>query len=134
MNGMISINAADAWRLARFAWEWFRDVGPAREPERRSLKLLRRWLSATQREQFDARGYFDVIGSRTGRRYRIRVGTSTNIVELDSFGRSTAGWCFAPAESLPTGDVMLAQKIALENDEESALKVARSFAPLPHMR
>jgi hypothetical protein len=95
---------------------------------------MQRWLSDAQREQFDTRGYFDVIGSRTGRRYRIRVGTSTNIVELDSFGRSIAGWCFVPGESLPTGDVMLAQKIALENDEESALRVARSFAPLPHMR
>jgi len=95
---------------------------------------MRRWLSAAQREQFDARGYFDVIGSHTSRRYRIRPGTSSNIVELDGFERSVAGWCFVPAESLPVGDVMLAQKIALENDELSALKVARSFPPFPGMR
>jgi hypothetical protein len=30
---------------------------------------------------------------------------------------------------LPVGDVMLAQKIALENDEQAALAVARSFHP-----
>jgi len=94
---------------------------------------MQRWLSDAQREQFDGRGYFDVIGCHTGRRYRIRAGTSTNIIELDSSGRSVAGWCFVPAECLPTGDVMLAQKIALENDEKSALKVARSFAPIPRM-
>jgi hypothetical protein len=121
------MNALSFWRLLRMVWEWFRDAGPAREPERRSLMLMRRWLSPTQREQFDARGYFDVVGSHTGRRYRIRVGTSTNIHELDSFERSVARWCFLPSECLPAGDVMLAQKIALENDEPSALAVARSF-------
>ena len=125
--GVVAINAIDVWRLARFAWEWFRDAGPTREPERRSLKLMRRWLSAAQREQFDGRGYFDVIGSHTGRRYRIRTGYSTNICELDSFEHTVARWCFVPCENLPAGDVMLAQKIALENDEPSALKVARSF-------
>ena len=120
-------------RIFRIVWERFRDAGPAREPERRSLNLMQSWLSDAQREQFDSRGYFEVIGSHTGRRYRIRAGTSTNIVELDSLGRSVAGWCFVPADSLPTGDVMLAQKIALENDEESALQVARSFAPIPRV-
>jgi len=122
--GVLAINV---WRVARFAWEWFRDAGPTREPERRSLKLMRRWLSAAQREQFDTRGYFDVIGSHTGRRYRIRTGYSTNILELDTFDNLVTRWCFVPAENLPAGDVMLAQKIALENDEPSALKVARSF-------
>lgn len=73
------------------------------------------------------RGYFEVIGSHTGRRYRITTGYSTNICELDSFGHTVARWCFVPVESLPAGDVMLAQKIALENDEQAALKLARPF-------
>jgi hypothetical protein len=115
------------WRLLRVLWEWFREAGPAREPERRSLKLMREWLSASQREQFDKRGYFDVVGSHTGRRYRIRTGTATNIYELDPIGHAVARWCFVPGEPLPAGDVMLAQKIALENDEQAALTVARSF-------
>ena len=125
--GIVAINAMDVWHLARFAWEWFRYAGPATEPERRSLKLMRRWLSATQREQFDTRGYFDVIGSHSGRRYRVRMGLSTNVQELDSLERTITRWCFVPCENLPLGDVMLAQKIALENDERSALSVARSF-------
>ena len=114
-------------RLLRIFWEWFREAGPTREPERRSLKLMREWLSPVQREQFDTRGHFDVVGSHSGRRYRIRLGTATNINELDGFGRTVARWCFVPCECLPAGDVMLAQKIALENDEQSALSVGRSF-------
>ena len=125
--GVVAINANDVWRLLRFAWEWFRDAGPTRQPERRSLKLMRSWLSAAQREQFDTRGYFDVIGSHSGRRYRIRTGYSTNILELDNSDYVVARWCFVPCQNLPAGDVMLAQKVTLENDEPSALKVARSF-------
>jgi hypothetical protein len=34
------------------------------------------------------------------------------------------GWCFVPKGSLVTGDVMLAQKIALETFECRALAVA----------
>jgi hypothetical protein len=118
------------WRRFRIFWKWL-DAILATEPERRSLRLMQRWLSADQKEQFDAYGYFDVLGSHSCRRYRIRIGTSTNILELDGYGHSVAGWCFTPAGNLPTGDVMLAQKIALENDEQSALAVARSFPPYP---
>lgn len=118
-------------RLLRVCWEWLREPGPTSEPELRSLKLMRDWLSPAQREQFDTDGYFDVLGSHTGRRYRIRLGTATNINELDGFEGTVARWCFVPGECLPAGDVMLAQKIALENDEQSALAVARSFYASP---
>jgi hypothetical protein len=37
--------------------------------------------------------------------------------------------CFAPKEQLVPGDVMLAQKIALETDEWGALAVAKSSMP-----
>ena len=78
---------------------------------------------------FDTLGYFDVVGIHTGRRYRIRVGTAINIRELDAFGHAIARWCFVPGEGLPAGDVMLAQKFALDNDEQSALAVGRWFEP-----
>ena len=54
-------------------------------------------------------------------------GTSMNILELDSAGRPRLGWCFAPKGYLVAGDVMLAQKIALETDERGALAVANRF-------
>jgi hypothetical protein len=33
-------------------------------------------------------------------------------------------WCFGPVGHLPLGDVMLAQKLALETDEQATLAVA----------
>jgi hypothetical protein len=97
--------------------------------EARGRRLLRRWLSTCQREQFDANEYFDVIGCDTGRAYRIYYGSAMNVHELDDAGRFKMGWCFLPKGSLVAGDVMLAQKIALETFEGGALKVARRFVP-----
>jgi hypothetical protein len=92
--------------------------------EARGLELLKEWLSAEQFAQYDAKCYFEVTGSHSGKRYRINHGTSMNIHELDGAGHPCVGWCFAPKGYLVAGDVMLAQKIALETDERSALAVA----------
>src|SRR5882762_10066954 len=95
-------------------------VSSARPQQRKRVartEALREWLSSEQRSQYDAHRYFEVIGSHTGKRYRIRHGTSTNIYELDEQGRPKVGWCFVPRDDLVAGDVMLAQKIALETDE-----------------
>jgi hypothetical protein len=99
----------------------------------RGIKLLREWLSPRQKAQFDALNFFEVIGCDSGKLYRIHHGVSANVVELDCGGRPRMGWCFVPAGNLVPGDVMLAQKIALETDERRALAVARQFLapPLP---
>jgi hypothetical protein len=73
--------------------------------------------------------HFEVIGSDTGTRYRIRHGRMMNIDELDSAGNKVCEWCFLPAGNLAIGDVMLAQKIALETYESGALAVADSAGP-----
>jgi len=98
-------------------------------PETRARRLLRDWLSPEQRAQFDANNYFEVAGSHTGRRYRIQYGTLSNVVELDASGQPAIGWCFVPERPLAAGDVMLAQKIALETDEAAMLAVAHRFSP-----
>jgi hypothetical protein len=122
--------------IGRLLAEWTRKVQASRERHReifedtreaRSTKLLREWLSPEQRAQFDAKRYFDVIGSDSGKRYRIRYGCATNVHEIDGDGRSIVGWCFAPTGNLVAGDVMLAQKIALETNELRALAVANRF-------
>jgi hypothetical protein len=97
----------------------------ARRPpaEQRALDLLREWLSPEQRTQFDRHGHFEVTGS-CGNRYRIRYNRVVNIDELDQRGAHMASWCFGPEEALPTGDVMLAQKIALETDEDATRAIA----------
>jgi hypothetical protein len=116
-----------AVRWARGLRERFRQTGPnARDA--RGVKLLKEWLSPEQRAQYDANGYFDVTGCNTRNRYRIHHGTAMNIHEIDHAGRVRVGWCFIPRACLVAGDVMLAQKIALETDELCALAVAKNFS------
>jgi hypothetical protein len=98
-------------------------------PEVRGLRLLGAWLSPSQFEQFNSKAHFDVVGCATGRRYRIHYGTQANVHELDDEGGLKMGWCFVPQGRLVPGDVMLAQKIALETSESRALSVAIRFAP-----
>jgi hypothetical protein len=97
------------------------------ESEASGLELLMEWLSPEQFAQYDAKSYFEVTGCHSGKQYRISHGTSMNVYELDGAGRPRVGWCFAPKGYLVAGDVMLAQKIALETDERGALAVANIF-------
>ena len=97
------------------------------EAEHKGLQLLLENLSPEQSRQYDRFGYFDVLGSRTGKRYRICHGTSRNVNELVEENRVGAGRCFLPSGNLVAGDCMLAQKIILENCEEEALRVALRF-------
>ena len=117
---------AACWQLARALREWY--LRPSTR-ELRGLKLLREWLSREQLAQYDAHKYFDVIGCHTGRRYRIHHGNGANVVELNDAALPRTGWCFVPNDHLVAGDVMLAQKIALETDEWGALAAANNFMP-----
>jgi len=81
------------------------------QAEIRAVNLLKEWLSPEQLAQYESYRYFDVIGGQSGKRYRIRYGTSMNICEIDSRGRTIEGLCFAPNEILVAADVMLTQKI-----------------------
>jgi hypothetical protein len=127
MSGGLSRAFAEAARLARAAWRRFVEYCVLDDSQSRGLALLKEWLTPEQLAQYETSGHFDVIGCHSGRRYRIRHGTGMNIYELDELGRLHAGWCFVPRDTLVAGDVMLAQKIALEANERSALAVARSF-------
>jgi len=119
---------AECARRVQALRQWYRTTAAA-TPEARATTLLREWLSPQQRAQFDAEGYFDVVGCDSGKRYRIHHGTSMNVHEIDDAGHSKLGWCFVPNRRLVAGDVMLAQKIALETCENSALAVASRFPP-----
>jgi hypothetical protein len=99
----------------------------AREAADRGMALLKSWLSPEQFRKFEREHQFDVIGNATRRRYRIIEGRVQNVFLLDARGNIEHGLCFAPSGDLVAGDVMLAQKIALETDEESALRVANRF-------
>jgi hypothetical protein len=99
--------------------------------EQKAVALLQPWLSPEQAEQYSSYRYFEVIGSDTGKRYRIRHGRMMNVDELDSVGNRVCEWCFLPEGKLAAGDVMLAQKIALEAFESQALAVANRSRTLP---
>lgn len=116
-------------RRFRAARQLYNIVRKSNLPEARGRRLLRRWLSAEQLAQFDARNFFDVIGCHTAKRYRIYYANVANVEELDKVGRPIVRYCFIPNGDLVPGDVMLAQKIALETDELAALAVANRFVP-----
>ena len=121
------------FRLARLGLRYLTGLGrifsSENSSEARGLRLLRSWLSPEQRAQFDATRYFEVTGCDSGKRYRIHHGVVTNVHEMDGAGHSKVGWCFAPVGHLVAGDVMLAQKIALETNEAGALAAANAFLP-----
>lgn len=114
--------------VARRFRAWRQRIKISKEArEARGLTLLHEWLGPTQKEQFDAARYFEVVGCHTGKRYRIHHGRAGNVCELDDQGRPVVGLCFVPEGALVAGDVMLAQKIALETNELTALAVANKF-------
>jgi hypothetical protein len=104
---------------------WVHPIRWRREAEQRADTLLRRWLSPAQLVQYKRTGRFEVVGSDTGKRYRIHRYAQMNIEELDERGAYVATLCFAPEGNLPVDDIMLAQKIALETDERAVLGIAR---------
>lgn len=117
-------------RLFEGEWRAPPPQRPSPESEARGLALLKEWLSPEQRASYEQHQYFEVRGGETGERYRIRHGTQMNIEQLDKDGRRVCGWCFLPEGGLVAGDVMLAQKIALETNEKAALKVANKIVQM----
>jgi hypothetical protein len=136
--------------LPRYAeWirpEWFNTAPPEapairryRDPEIEHLRednacaaiekataLLREHISAAQWRQLEEFGHFDAIGARTGRRYQIRHGYAGNIVGLDVAGRPDVQYCIHPDMRMPTEDVMLAQVLLIECNEELFLRTANA--------
>jgi hypothetical protein len=108
-------------------------INEAYRAEARGTGWLKSCLSPEQLADYDRTRSFVVIGGHTGDRYRICWGTSQNIIRLlMREGREVAieRLCFGP-RGVPIGDILLHQKIALEGDEEAALRIAgRSPVPI----
>ena len=101
-----------------------RTRAPSLEAEQKAHALLCAWLSPEQARQYSSQKHFEVIGSDTGTRYRIRHGRMVNIDQLDSAGDRVCVLCVVPEGNLAASDCMLAQKIALEMFETKALAIA----------
>ncbi len=100
-------------------------------PEQRAIQLLKQNLSPLQLQQYEWDRSFEVIGGRTGLRYRIRHDYQMNVERLDAAGSRTHLLCFMPKGGLAIGDILLAQKLALELFEDEAIRVANW---VPHSR
>jgi hypothetical protein len=123
----------DWWNRQRFIRERRLYLAAAREARDRGMRLLIENLSPAQRAQYDESGYFDVTGGETGKRYRITRGRLMNVDEIGKNGNRVRMLCFMPEGVLVLGDVMLAQKLALELFESQALSVANT-SPARHHR
>ena len=99
-------------------WIIRRRVAPTTCAAQKAEALIREWLSPAQLHDYDKRKRFKVTGSAGGH-YLIAPGYMR---DLDTGQRI----CFVPENwtVLPVADVMLARKIALENDEPGVLRVA----------
>lgn len=101
------------------------------DAEARGMALLWANLTPAQLAQYREGQSFEVTGSATGRRYRIRHARIFNVEEITECGKRVRMLCFLPAGNLVMGDVLLAQKIALETDETAALAVANADGDWP---
>ena len=123
----------NALTIGRIGNVWRRTVsfvGCRLMARQRGLKLLEANLTPDQLKQFLATRRFDVVGGVTGRTYRIRMAAGPmHVQELDSRGHCVRRLCFYPRGRLVDGDIMLAQKVALEAFEVEALAIANKFPP-----
>jgi len=87
--------------------------------EVRARKLLLRTLNPAQREEFETRGYFSVQVANRGR-FWILPSSVLNVLHAET-GTS---YCAGPRAEIPLSDLMLAQKLILENDAESFFSIA----------
>jgi hypothetical protein len=108
---------------ARELRSWHSSSRPGQEND--DKEVLRKWLSPQQRKQFDATMSFEVVGSDSGNRYRLRSGAAMEFIEVGLDGHLHADACSLSFGRLPAGYAMLAHKIALEFEEGKALSAAR---------
>jgi len=81
----------NAWLRAFFA-----SLDDRNSPAERGTRLLKSQLTSAQARQYELFGWFDVIGSDTGSRFRIHHGDTLNVEEFDQAGKCLFRWCFMP--------------------------------------
>jgi hypothetical protein len=87
------------------------------------MKLLFSCLNEEQREMMRTQKKFRIVSNK-GNIFEIRHGRMHNIFRLDLQGNAVEEWCVLPQGELAPGDVMLAQKLGLECDEDDVAKHA----------
>lgn len=90
----------------------------------RARELLVACLTSRQRRELEARGYFHVETARGRRRYRLAPGRAP--IRVHGEDGSQWSYCIHPDAGFPQEDVVLAQKLLLETDEEAFLRIANA--------
>lgn len=91
------------------------------ESKRKAEELLVSQLNPVQRKQLKEMDAFMV--ELQMKRYKIRRGQ--RVLELDKDNKPVAQYCIHPSDyQIPSADVMLAQKLLLEHDEDAFLRIA----------
>ncbi len=98
-----------------------------RQAVTRSRELLLAHLTKHQRETFEKNNWFIVIGGKTTRKYRVRTRDYTANIDVYEGDKISHRLCCHCAD-VPLHDHHLAQKIALECDEERFLMTANRHA------
>ena len=94
-----------------------------RDAQKRALDLLRQILTETQLAAFEKDECIPV-DAPSGKKYLINKGRSGNVVSIKD-GKPVERYCIHPSDQeVPEADVMLAQKLMLENCEEEFLRIA----------
>ena len=127
-QSQIRIEPGAVNRVPPADWQNVFDEGPADAPapepptaeiEAKAKGILWSYLNRRQREDLFCVNYFIVTGSMTGMVYRIVPGMQGNIYRDDG-----ARYCVTNP-TLPSWDLLLAQKLMLEDDEGKFLTLAR---------
>ena len=89
--------------------------------ETRARALLLSKLSPDQRKQLETHRWFETTGGASGRTYRIHASNGRNVTWVKD-GKNQISYCAYPAwwssginTEVPLSDVMLAQKLAIED-------------------
>lgn len=94
-----------------------------KDAQRRALDLLKQILTETQLAAFEKDECIPV-DAPSGRKYLIKKGRSGNVFSIKD-GKPVERYCIHPSDSeVPEADVMLAQKLMLEANEDEFLRIA----------
>ncbi len=106
-------HTGESWRAAPVPCE------PGAVAEACANKLLLRVLTPQQRQEIERNGYFAVEVAGRGK-FVILASAMFNVLHI------TTGLCYCavPRTAVPMADLMLAQKLLLENDPDQFFKVA----------
>jgi hypothetical protein len=99
--------------------------------EERAKALLYMCLTEEQRTMLETQNKFRVVSNK-GNIFEIRRGRMHNIFRLDMQGNIIEEWCVLPPGNLPIYDVLLAQKVSLESDEDDTYARANVWAKPSH--